>query len=140
MTTTTVGKSFPATTFTLVDMDSPESILSGATLTVTVRFTGDSTNGFWTFIRDLGSVTHKIELFADTIGPGVDVSLNGPSGAVGALVAGQDAYVVPIAVTPPAATLPPGLYELGAVITFLNAGALVGGISAFVGDAVIQVR
>lgn len=139
MTTTTAGKSFPATAFSLVEMDTPESIASGAAFTVTVRFTGDPTNGFWAFIRDLGGVTHKIELVADTIGPGIDLSLNGPAGAVGALVAGQDAYSVNIAV--PAATLvAPGLYELGAVITFINGGTLVGGISAFAGDAVIQVR
>jgi hypothetical protein len=106
---------------------------------VKVKFTGDPTNGFWNFIRDLGTVSHKVELVADTIGPGTDVSLNGPAGAVGLLVAGQDAYEVDINI-PAGGTLAAGLYELGAVITFTNGGALVSGVSAFIGDAVMQVR
>jgi len=139
MTTTTPGKAFPTGFFTDVEMDTPESIAAGADFTVTVRFTGDPANPFWTFIRDLGTVSHKVELVADTIGPGTDVSLNGPAGAVGLLVASQDTYDVAINV-PAGGTLAAGLYELGAVITFSNGGSVLSGVSAFIGDAVMQVR
>lgn len=139
MTTTTLGKAVPTGFFSDVEMESPDSVGAGDAFTVKVKFTGDPANGFWSFIRDLGSVSHKIELVADTIGPGTDVSLNGPAGAVGLLVAGQDEYEVDIDI-PAGGTLASGLYELGAVITFTNGGAPVTGVSAFIGDAVMQVR
>jgi hypothetical protein len=93
----------------------------------------------WPLIRDSGTGTYKIELFAESVGPGAEISLNGPAGAVGALLAAQDAYIVPIAVA--AGTLTPkGLYELGAVVTFTNGGATVGGFAAYAGDALVLVH
>ena len=123
--------------FTLVEMDSPEGIPSAAPFNVEVRFSGNPGYALWPFVRDLPGATYKIDLFAETIGPGPEVSLNGPGGAVGALVAGQDAYTVPIAVA--GALAAKRLYELGCVITFYNGAALVGGFAAYVGDALVLV-
>jgi len=141
MTTTTAGKANPATTFTLVEMETPESVASGDDLNVTVRFSGNPIDLAWQIIRDLDLVEFKTELVADTIGPGLDVSLNGPDGAVTPLVVAQDDYEVAINV-PGGGALDPGLYEIGAVITFrrTDTGNLVPGIAAFAGDAVMQVR
>lgn len=146
MTTTTIGRTIPpgppplgATPgFTLVEMDTPEGIPSAAPFNVEVRFTGNPAQPVWPLIRDSGTGTYKIELYAETIGPGPETSLNGPAGAVGALVFNQDNYVVPIIV--PANTLMlKRLFELGAVITFTNAGAPVGNFAAYAGDALVLV-
>jgi hypothetical protein len=120
-------------------MDTPESVALGAILTGTVvTFTGDPTNAFWVLIRDLGTVTFQIDLFAETVGPGRELLLTSQTGA---LTAGVDNY--PVAITGasfnPGAGARQGLYELGVVITFFNGGTLIGGISAYAGDAVIQV-
>ena len=147
MTTTTSGRTVPpgpppagaTPSFTLVEMDTPEGIVAGGAFNVTVRFTGNPGQPIWPLIRDSGAGTYKIELFAESVGPGGEISLNGPAGAVGALLAATDAYTVPIAV--PAGTLAArGLYELGAVITFTNAGAAVGGLAAYIGDALVLVH
>ena len=134
--TTTLGKGFPTGAFTLAEINTPESIARGAGFLVTVSFTGDPTNAFWRFIRDLGSVEYRAELVADAIGPGPDVSL---ADITDSLDAGFDDYLFTIHV-PADGVLDSGLYELGVVITFMNAGAVIGGISAFVGDALMQVR
>lgn len=125
--------------FTLVEMDTPEGIPSGAAFNVTVKFSGNPAQPVWPLIRDSGTGTFKIELFAESVGPSTELSLNGPAGAVGALTATVDDYNVPIAVA--AGTLTEkGVYEIGAVITFTNNGTIVGGLAAFAGDALMLVH
>jgi hypothetical protein len=141
MTTTTLGKAVPKGFFSDVEMESPDSVGTGEKFTVKVKFAGDPANPLWPFIRDLGDVSHKIEVVADTVGPGEDISLNGPDVAGVLLVAGQDEYEVDIEIKDSALSkLSTGLYELGAVITFTRNNTLVKGVSAFIGDALMQVR
>ena len=148
MATTTSGRTIPpgptptsagaVPGFTLVEMDTPEGIASGTSFTITVKFTGNPAQPVWPLIRNSGTGPFKIELFAESVGPGGEFPLN-PGGTVGALIANQDAYTVPILI--PAGTLTiPRLYELGAVITFSSGGASVVGVAAYVGDALTLVH
>jgi hypothetical protein len=145
--TTTVGKSVPPQTnetFTVIEMDSPVNATAGNPFKVTINITGDpgsDLGAVWTFARDHGGQL-QIELFADTIGPGTDLKLLTHTEP---LVAGQDAYG-PIDLNDDGtgdrptfpATADKGVYELAAVITVTSGGAPLG-LSAFVGDAILQV-
>jgi len=122
----------------VVEMDTPEGIASGTSFTVTVKFSGNPSQPVWPLIRNSGMGTFRIELFAESVGPGGEFSLN-PGGTVGNLTPNQDDYNVPIVI--PAGTLTvPRLYELGAVITFTNGASSVVGLAAYVGDALTLVH
>ena len=143
---TTVGKSVPpqaVETFNLVEMKSDDNAAVGNPFTVKIKITGDPTStsgGTWVFARDHGGKL-KIDLFADTIGPGTDRQLLTHTET---LNAGQDTYDITLkddaTGNPP--TFPAGadkvVYELAAVITVTSGGFPVG-LSAFVGDAILQV-
>ena len=143
---TTLGKSVPPQaieTFSLIEMDTPVNATIGTPFTVTIRITeqdGSSQDLIWDFFRDNGGEL-KIDLYADTIGPGTDLQLLTHTEA---LVPGQDAYTIDLkddtTLNSPTfpATAVQGVYELAAVIT-VRFGGVSTPLSAFVGDVILQV-
>jgi hypothetical protein len=127
--------------FNLVEMDTPAGVRAGTAFTVKVKINADPASpvySTWQFFRDGngGAATFDIDLFAESIGPGVERKLTTTSHSE-PLVSGQDDYDITLSPSFPAGARK-GVYELAAVITLMVGGNAVGW-SAYAADAIIQV-